>query len=282
MKITQGNDVVLYDFRQSWINTYVKCPEQARQEMMGLSERKVTDAMAFGSALHSVVEQILAGDSGKGALDKGMEYFLWMAEGGDGPFKWDQFKSPAEVEETLRYAAISWMHYVRPTINLTDTCTIEKSFRVQLDERSDPWGQGTQQLWLNGTWDFADDTPVLWDWKSASREWQGWEAKRYFWQPTVYSYGYMATHDGEMPQAFNYVVIEKQKRYAEPQIIPVKRTVEDFNWMKRFLWNIVDLNHTTHDGHVAWPLMDQGWHCSPKWCGAWDTCKGLDKGSSPW
>ena len=32
----------------------------------------------------------------------------------------------------------------------------------------------------------------------------------------------------------------------------------------------------------VWPLNMTGWHCAPKWCGAWATCRGRFAGPDPW
>ena len=32
----------------------------------------------------------------------------------------------------------------------------------------------------------------------------------------------------------------------------------------------------------VWPLNMAGWHCAPKWCGAWSTCRGRFAGPDPW
>ena len=32
----------------------------------------------------------------------------------------------------------------------------------------------------------------------------------------------------------------------------------------------------------VWPLRMEGWHCSPKWCGAWSSCRGRFAGPDPW
>ena len=43
--------------RQSWINTFLRCPEQARQERLGLVKQKETSDLLRGNAVHYAIEQ---------------------------------------------------------------------------------------------------------------------------------------------------------------------------------------------------------------------------------
>ena len=48
-------------FRQSWISTFLRCPEQARQEREGLVKQKETSDLLRGNAVHYAIE--MAGTS---------------------------------------------------------------------------------------------------------------------------------------------------------------------------------------------------------------------------
>ena len=42
--------------RQSWINTFLRCPEQARQERFKLVSQKETSDLLRGNAVHHAIE----------------------------------------------------------------------------------------------------------------------------------------------------------------------------------------------------------------------------------
>ena len=42
--------------RQSWINTFLRCPEQARQDRLGLVSQKETTDFLRGNAVHGAIE----------------------------------------------------------------------------------------------------------------------------------------------------------------------------------------------------------------------------------
>ena len=45
------------ELRQSWINNFLRCPEQARQERLGLVKQKETSDLLRGNAVHHAIEQ---------------------------------------------------------------------------------------------------------------------------------------------------------------------------------------------------------------------------------
>jgi len=289
MKVRTEDGVTTFTIRQSWWNTFLRCPESARREMLGLDERRVSDAMAMGTATHAGIESLLQGDEPALALLKSCESFDDILSGSDGVFEWVQQRNREEALTLVRYALMSFYSHVLPTVGTV--ASLEQSFRVELDRRylalTEDWYKpgeplhGEEVLELTGTWDMANTAAVIYDWKTANREWSAWEPKRYYVQPTIYNYAYSVLNDGELP-TFKYIVLNKTGKVAPPQIIPVKRSQSDFDWMKMALWNIVDLYKSTNNGQTSWPLLDQGWHCSPKWCDAWSECKGKAMGDSPW
>ena len=42
--------------RQSWINNFLRCPEQARQERLELVSQKETSDLLRGNAVHAAIE----------------------------------------------------------------------------------------------------------------------------------------------------------------------------------------------------------------------------------
>lgn len=285
MRVKQLEDHLEVTFRQSWLNTFLKCPEQARREMLNLTQRKVTDAMAMGSAMHKGIELLLCGEYPRASFEAAMQCFDEYVEGIDGPFEWVQVKSRKTALTYVRSCLVSWATWVHPQVRLGSSPSIEESFNVSLETvnlmsvSSDI--MTTAEIRLSGTWDLADATPVVWDWKTANQPWEGWEAKRYYVQPTIYSYAYSETRGSE-PPLFRYAVMPKGPSPREPQIIEVERDQRHFDWLRTKLTSIVELYLATDAGRLKWPMIDQGWHCSPKWCAAWADCKGAALGAEPW
>lgn len=288
VKVTVEDGVTTFRFRQSWINTLYKCPEQARREMLGLTVRTVNDAMSMGTAVHAGIEALLRGHTTHDSLLKSTTVMDEIIGGSEGEFKWEQTRGRDEALNLIRYALMSFYKHTLPTVGTV--ASIEQSFKVELDRRDRPeetmfrFPDPEQEvLELTGTHDMANTDHVLWDWKTANREWQAWEPKRFYVQPTVYNYAYFV-ETGILP-TFNYIVFNKNGKVTQPQVVPVTRTQEDFDWLRHQLWAVVDLYKATNGGAVAWPMLDQGWHCSPKWCPVFAAgeCKGKYKDpSNPW
>ncbi len=258
-------------FRQSWLNTFQHCPEQARLDMLGQLPRRESDATAMGTAVHSGIEEILLGGSDADGIAAAYDKFDELSALEN--FDWVQVKTLDTAQRTIFNALWGWYDHVYP--QLGTPITIEHNFKVQIGSHN------YTEIWLSGTWDFEDEGG-LWDWKTAGREYERWEVERWHVQPTAYTLAHSLINDCE-PVDFNYSIsVKSGANKSRMQVIPVRRHQGHYNWLIHQCIQALKLYDATEQGHESWPLMDQGWTCSPKWCTNWMNCKGKYLGPNPW
>jgi hypothetical protein len=128
-----------------------------------------------------------------------------------------------------------------------------------------------RDVWIRGTADFVTSTAVY-DWKSAGRGWKRGKAESNI-QHLIYAW--LVEDLAEIDEAA-YVVYNRQTaEWAwDDTTLPV--TNEAIRTALHAMWDMakqIDTG-TTH----ASPLVrggfgdGRGWHCSPKFCGAWSIC----------
>ena len=247
---------------QSWLNTAMTCPEQARLEMHGELPRKESDATAIGTSLHTGIETVLRG----GTLDDGEAAAIECFDGLTAldEFVWIQIKTRDTAIKTLQRVFWTWASEVYP--QLPGPRAIEMPFDVALCV------VGGVPVHLKGAIDYVDELGDIWDWKSAAsfRNWSEWEIPKKL-QPTAYTYGLMMTDNNSVDDeyTFHYAVMSKAKQ--EHIVFTTTRSLSDWSWLQHQTRNLAELITA---GLSAWPTNDQSALCSPKWCGAWDQCKG--------
>jgi hypothetical protein len=248
-----------YEFRQSDLNTYNMCPEQYRLDKAGELPRMETEATAVGTAVHAGIEAVLRREV---TLDEGHDRAVEaFAELVPTIQKWNKADEQTCFHHVMNcYSA--WADQVYPMLG--EPMFIEESFKVLLSETP------KRRIWLKGTVDFVDSDGDIWDWKNMGSEIPGWEAERFKIQPTAYT---LAAHKAwgiESPK-FYYAVMLKRAKPAPVQVLEVRRNERHWEWLRQ---QAEVLAMTIEANMPRWQLRDQGWHCSPKWCGAWDRCKG--------
>lgn len=271
---THGVDIEgdTYTFHQSWLNTFALCPEQARLELVGELPRESSDASAIGQSLHTGIETVLKGGDVGDALEAALGQFVHETEQ-DG-FRYVQVKTFETATRYVSQLVHSWYRDVYP--QLGEPLRLEDKFNVPLEITPE------RTLRLAGAYDFVDHSGI-WDWKTANRPYEQWEVDRYKIQPTVYTAAYaMETAETALdndvailslaPIDFTYAVGLKTRPQHEPfQLLTTSRGPEEWSWLTKQLHHIVDLIEAELP---HWPLNDQGWHCSPRWCSAFSSCKG--------
>lgn len=256
----KSEDGKTYTFHQSWINTFMMCPERARAEAYGLVERTESDAAAVGTAMHLAIETFLQGGvTPQQALDAGVAEFDRIAAMPN--FEWVKVKTRDTAIQHVTACFNGWHTNVLREIGSIEG--LERSFDVQLCTHNGI------EIRLAGTIDLIADS-MLWDWKTASRAYDVWEYERFAVQPTVY--GAAARIEGwiEDPVPFMYAVMVKPK--GESQMFVVHRNMNTQLWLEEQLTQIVDMDQANLS---TWPLNDNGWWCSEKWCPLWASCKGF-------
>lgn len=282
MKITDDG---IYHVRQSDIETFLNCPEQSRRRMLVADgSRSESDAATVGTALHTVIEHELAGNTYSSLKEcKGFSaktFLELLEEYAANPlcsYSAESFGTHARAMEQLAILSESWytsklradlLHY--PTDELNTEWNFDLPFRTDR-------GDNKPDIWLSGTSDLVFANQV-WDWKSTSsmRSYTPWEKQRWAVQPTVYlwaaSQAGLIRADADALYQFSYQVFVRGK-VQEPQAVRVTRSNQNFNWLARVVENMVHMA-TTMGTDNEWPLNDHSALCGPKWCPFWDACKG--------
>lgn len=248
--------------RQSWLNTFFNCPELARREAFEGLEGTETDATAIGTAMHAGAELAVTGAYDyKSCLDYALSEFERLAP----EVRWVQVKRKDTALQYVQTCFDTWWADVRPLLG--EPLGIEHTFNVVL------WEDDDYVVRLSGTMDFVDDLSIIWDWKSAGDADKygrnAWEHKRWSIQPTVYTYAWWVETGEVVP--FTFAACLKGPTRRPAQFVTVTRDETHWDWLGQQIRPIIDLWEADLK---AWPLRDQHVLCSPKWCPAWDTCKG--------
>jgi hypothetical protein len=254
-----------HTFTQSIITEFQQCPEKARANYFRETESEDTDSTSLGRAVHAGIEVALYSQR-----DSHMLKYEEAREAAhhelDTIGEWKYTKlSRDNVYGYTGFLLFQWYENVYGTF---EPAKIEHSFRHLL------YGGKHREVWLNGTIDCVDQSYVPWDWKTSSRPYEPWEKQRWAVQPTVYTWAVQKEWNGDMPEhgmdpaKFRYCVLQHD---GTVQQIDVTRDHTHVAWLaeqcSQIAWMI---EHEIK----PWPLIDSGWHCSPKWCPKFSDCKG--------
>ena len=258
--------------RQSWLGQLAMCPERARQDMLGISESTESTSTAIGTAVHYGIEQCL----------------IEQMETGDPLPKSETICASLEEWVRKEQEIVRWNHKVDECVKIIEVNTaawwdevrqdikpiaVEHKFELPLVVDHKP------EIWLQGTIDCVQEFPrPIVDWKNPGRKpSDDWEKKRWSVQAAAYTWAVSAMADNNLtePLDFEFVYLVKGKVY--------RTTVNagPAEWaslvaLARSAGTLISANLP------VWPLNMAGWHCAPKWCGAWSTCRGRFAGPDPW
>jgi len=259
--------MIEHRFRQSWLNTFQACPEQARTIRNKTAVDTQGSKMVRGTAVHAAIETALSARMAGQELtpDDILEAFHWSWDSlVDSIQKWNETPETT-VEVAIRMVNV-WYREVFPYLNPVG---VEKSFEFVLYEDE------ARRISLYGTRDL-DEADLTWDWKTG-RHAPPWELRRNDLQSMVYTLA--RAHecgDLESPQPFRFCYLAN----GEVEIIDVTRTPQDWAALVPMCNSIADLI----EGKLpSWPLRYDGWKCSDDWCPNWANCRGkyLGVGSKP-
>jgi len=261
--------VIEIPLRQSWLNTLDRCPEQARQERLGLVTTLPNSDMLRGNLVHAAIEHCGNMMMEYGAircleaaptLDECMEYMDSVtAQLSSEVVEWRE--DYEKVIDRARVNLTGWYNDYLPKLGIPTG--VEQEFRITLDERDGV------RLVLTGTADWVEPNRIT-DWKNPGREYVQWEKRRWDLQSTVYchalgipSFALVAIVNGVVQET----LIERPAGYGEA--------------LKDLCWSAAGL---IQSDLKVWPMRWSGWHCSPKWCPVWQAgeCRGKHLGSNPW
>ena len=267
MEVTSDRIVL----RQSWLGQLSMCPERARQDMLELSESSESTSTAIGTAVHYGIEQCLSETirskaplSVEETVEASMEE--WKRKEAE-IVRWNH-PSADTCTTIVEKNTTAWWHEVRPGVRPK---AVEWTFELPLVVDQKP------EIWLQGTVDCVqeDGLPII-DWKNPGRKPSAeWEKKRWSVQAAAYTWATVKAGMATEPPGFEFVHLVKGD---------VHRTLVEYGPAE---WaSLVALARSAGTLISAdlpvWPLNMAGWHCSPKWCGAWSTCRGRFAGPDPW
>lgn len=251
---------------QSWLNTFLTCPEQARLIASREYPRDESSSAAAGTAVHAAVQGVLLNCLDfKAALQAGIDTFQTISSA-DG-FRWEKIKTERTALKHIEGGFKSWYVYVLP--NLGSTVWVEEPFDFVLYEDE------MRIIRIAGTVDYGEASGLA-DWKLTSNtdkygKRDGWKQTRWAVQPTFYA---AAAYNAGLFQPnqtvpFAFWALSPQGR--KPQLLRADRTWQHVEWLKQQLVFAAVLI----EGKLpVWPLNDQHALCSEKWCMAWPDCKG--------
>lgn len=243
---------------QSWLQDFMRCPERARQELLD-PKFGYNDATGLGTALHLFMEKRLQGQPfiAAHALAE-----MWLADQAkEETFAWVKVKTIDTLFRHLNACIDAMERHVIP--QLPDGGLVETKVSARL-ARAGEWS-----VVLEGTPDYIDPFGRVWDWKTASSEYNGHEAANWMIQPT--SYTYLATKMSKRPiTEFTYAIAVKP--HGQMQFIDVVRTERDWRWLSRIA--VGALMMTRNMLALPWPVNHTHYLCSPHWCQHWNNCRG--------
>ena len=269
--------------RQSWLGQLAMCPERARQDLMGISESTESSNTAIGTAVHFGIEQCLleqmqTGDPMPLHDTQEMAMGEWFRKEPE-IVRWNH-ESQSATTIVLANTEV-WWNEVRPGVR---PIAVEHDFNLPIVPARWTHDVGGSlihpEIWLKGTIDCVQELglPTI-DWKNPGRKPSSeWEKKRWSVQAAAYTMA-LAIEAGEespsTPREFEFVHLVKGT---------VHRTLVEVGvaeWQSLIALAISAATLIAANLPV-WPLTMSGWHCSPKWCGAWATCRGKVAGPDPW
>ena len=265
--ITEDGRILL---RQSWLGSLAMCPERARQDMLGIAENTESTSTMIGTSVHYGIEQclteVLMTGEPLSQPDTELASMTWWREHYDEIVRWNH--DITECEDIIIKNTKAWWQEVRPEVK---PIAVEEHFEVPLTQTD----KGTE-IWLQGTIDCVQEFPnAILDWKNPGRKpSNGWELKRWSVQAAAYSYAVKQTYSPGRHVPFEFIYLVKGKVHRQ-----------EVNFGPAEWDSLVALAHSAGTLIEAelpvWPLNMTGWHCSPKWCGAWKTCRGQYAGPDP-
>ena len=151
------------NLRQSWISTFLRCPEQARQERAGLVQQRESSDMLRGNAVHYAIEE--AGAAKLSGREAELDMMLNAAERyiTDHAHEVDEWRTELEpLVETVRANVECWHTELNPIL-FPRPDGIERMFMKNMGIREVDGYDLPVRLNLVGTADWIDQSGVIWD-----------------------------------------------------------------------------------------------------------------------
>ena len=252
--------------RQSSIKTSDMCLERWRNDVFNLVSEPMKDASTLGTVCHTVAEDVCNSliDVNEGHAEAPMDIQSAL-DAFD--YEWEETVDKIEVwnsyNPTSAHAAgvikvTNWYNEVFPLLQPLQT---EYTFDVPLLEDEQ------RIVRLTGTVDLVE-ADRLWDWKFPGRDYsrERWQYERWDVQSIAYCYALGVPN-------FSYAVMHPDGVGR----MDLERGQEHFDWLRQKVSALCKLLETQTG---PYPLGDNGWWCSAKWCENFARCKGATTGGT--
>lgn len=266
MRYDQQNSRVYV--RQSWLGTYLMCPQRARYDLTMPSMRRGSDATAIGTGVHSAIEGYLTFqyDDLDSMISRAHECVAMELERPD--LRLSKISAdPEQLRLSTMAMVVAWWDDIRPAVALGGL--VEHKFQSPLVTG------GATELWLEGTMDYVAPDGTIWDWKTAGRSYSAKEKQKQSHQATCYVAASRAlglVDNGDAPTPFRFGVMMRQTT-PKAQIVTVERDKNHVEWLRRQVSSVIS-SAVALGVEQEWAINDQHNLCSSQWCDYWTVCKG--------
>ena len=262
MRIDRVNQKIY--IRQSWLGDMTICPERARLGQIRPEFRTGSDATIIGTSLHAGIESVLDGRSSEfGDMLKavGTEYAT-LEQTNYKKTNIDPDKIPAYLE------SMSLAFYDGILPHVEQGGKVEHKFTSSLGFTINGYA-----VYVEGTMDYVTPSGVIWDWKTASRQYNIKEKQKTNIQASVYADACVSLGLApEYPVDFRFGVMVRQEK-PKSQIVSIVRTEAHGQWLRQYIRGAV--NTAMNNGYENnWIMNDSSALCSESWCSFWSICKG--------
>ena len=248
--------------RQSSIKTSDMCLERWRTDIFGLVSERIKDASTLGTVCHTVAEDAL------NVVIDDPECVMPLESIADAfDYYWEEAVPTIEVwnNYTPASAAVAGLEkltnwhdevylQVKPKL-------VEHTFDVPLIDNDE------RLVRMTGTVDLVEENR-LWDWKFPGRDYtrERWQYERWDVQSIAYCYAMGIPN-------FSYAVMHPDGVGR----MDLERGQQHFDWLREKVSALCRLLETQTG---PYPLGDNGWWCSEKWCENFARCKGATQGGA--
>ena len=262
MRIDRVNQKIY--IRQSWLGDMTICPERARLGQIRPEFRTGSDATIIGTALHAGIESVLDGRSSEVAdmLEVVNNEYETLETTNYKKTNIDPDKIPAYLE------SMSLAFYDGILPHVEQGGKVEHKFSSSLGFTINGYA-----VYVEGTMDYVSPSGVIWDWKTASRQYNIKEKQKSNIQASVYADACVSLGlSPNYPVDFRFGVMVRQEK-PKSQIVSIVRTEAHGQWLRQYIRGAV--NTAMNNGYENnWIMNDSSALCSESWCSYWSICKG--------
>jgi hypothetical protein len=269
-----------HHLRQSDISRFRKCPELHRRHSLGMLPEWENDTAMVGTACHAgaaaalqmLIVQVMPDFHQCLELVQTTLKEAWHS----GKLRQMLFRSLNEAHIAAEECFRAWWGHFLDAIDPDTIKAIEWQFDVLAIK------EPLRHIYLSGTMDLLFNDLSVCDWKFPGDRYTGsnaWKHERYDVQPIHYLWAAQVKYGSNpllapdlhqpLPE-FTYGVVVRGKQIAEE--LDIIRTVGDVQFYRTELLSLAKMIELRLP---RWPLNPTDWHCSDKWCPAWDQCRGM-------